>query len=128
MYKFRTHSEAVTAARTLPELKSMKRADFVHWLEDNPKIYQAFRAFALDAVAKKRERFSAYMIRERVRWYTNIEYGGRFKISNNLTPYIARLLALDVPILDKVFAKKNIDIEEFGPYTGDLFDRHPPAF
>jgi hypothetical protein len=116
-YRFHSHAQAVTAARTLPELKSMPRADFVNWLADNPKMYRAFRAFALDAVAKKRTRFSAYMIRERVRWYTNIEYGGRFKISNNVTPYIARLLALDVPILDKVFAKKEIDLEDFGPYT-----------
>jgi len=128
MFNFHRHSDVVAAARTLPELKSMRRADFIHWVEDNEEMYVAFRAFALDAVAKKRTRFSAYMIRERVRWYTNIEYGGRFKLSNNLTPYISRLLALDVPILDKIFAKKNIDIEEFGPYTTDLFDTHPPAF
>lgn len=121
-YKFHSHAEVVRAARTLPELKSMARRDFVHWLQDNEKIYVAFRHFALAAVAKKRSRFSAYMIRERVRWYTNIEYGGRFKISNNVTPYVSRLLALDVPILDKIFAKKEINIEDFGPYTGDFFD------
>jgi len=116
-YKFQTHGERVRAARGLPQLKSMPRADFINWLRDNEPMYLEFRRFALDAVAKRRTRFSAYMIRERVRWYTNVEYGGKFKISNNTTPYLSRLLALDIPILEKIFAKKDIDYDDFGPYT-----------
>ena len=85
----------------------------MQWVYDNEKIYKAFRGFALEAIAKKRTRFSAYMIRERVRWYTNIEYGGEFKISNNVTPYMSRLLVLDIPILGKIFARKEIDLSEF---------------
>lgn len=110
MYNFQTHEQAVRAASQLPELKSMTRREFIDWLKDNEEIYLAFRHFALEALRHHRTRFSAYMIRERVRWYTNIEYGGRFKISNNVTPYMSRLLALDIPILEQVFAKKDIDV------------------
>ncbi len=113
---FNHHGQVVEAAKTLPELKSMPRAEFVAWLYDNEKIYCAFRKFAIAAINERRTRFSAYMIRERVRWYTNIEYGGEFKISNNVTPYMSRLLALDIPILDKIFARKEIDLSEFPEY------------
>ena len=113
---FNHHGQVVEAAKTLPELKSMPRAEFVQWIYDNEKIYSAFRQFAIEAINKRRTRFSAYMIRERVRWYTDIEYGGKFKISNNVTPYMSRLLALDIPILDKIFARKEIDLSELPDY------------
>ncbi len=121
---FENHRQVVQAANTLPELKSMPKPEFVSWIAENEKIYQAFRRFAIEAVDKGRTRFSAYMIRERVRWYTNIEYRGDFKISNNVTPYMSRLLALDIPILDKIFAKKNIDLSDFADYQSqaELFD------
>lgn len=117
---FASFREVVAAAKTLPELKSMPRDDFVDWLKDNEKIYRAFRKYALDAIKQRRQRFSAYMIRERVRWYTNIEYGGEFKISNNVTPYMSRLLAKDMPVLEKIFARKDVDDDDFEPYQGRL--------
>ena len=113
-------------AESLPELKSMTRRDFINWLKENPKIYFAFRHFAMEAIKQKRSRFSCYMIRERVRWYTNIEWGGEFKISNNVTPYMNRLLPMDIPILDKIFSKKEVDYTDFRPYQNDdMFSRHP---
>ena len=116
------HDQVVELAKSLPELKSMPKSEFVLWVRDNPKIYEAFRRFALDAVRAGRSRFSAYMIRERVRWYTNIEYGGKFKISNNVTPYVSRLLAEEIPILKKIFARKEVEQQEFEQYkSGDLF-------
>lgn len=117
---FYTHDMVVDAARTLPELKSMPLDEFVGWIEDNEEIYQNFRGYALAAIKKGRKRFSCYMIRERVRWYTNIEYGGEFKISNNITPYMSRLLALDIPILEDIFARKDIDESRFDGYQRSL--------
>lgn len=114
MNNFKTHEEVVAAARTLTELKSMPKSGFITWLESNPDIYNAFRKFALEAIAQRRRSFSAYMIRERVRWYTNIEYSGEFKISNNVTPYMSRLLVLDMPILGKIFAKQDVDFAGYG--------------
>lgn len=97
------HKYRVARARQLPELRSCSRDKFVEWLDDNPKIYEAFHRFAIDALAKGRKRFSAYMIRERVRWYVNVDFEGEFKICNNFTPYIARLLAEELPELAEVF-------------------------
>lgn len=108
------HQRIMRMARVLPELKSMPRDDFVAWLEYNPRMYAAFRHFAMEALNKHRTRFSCYMIRERVRWYTNIEYGGEFKISNNVTPYMARLLAKDIPQLASIFSFKDVDCYPMG--------------
>lgn len=108
-------------AEDLPEMKSMPKQDFIYWLKDNQKIYSHFRGFALAAIKAKRKRFSCYMIRERVRWYTNVEYGGEFKISNNLTPYLSRLLSADIPVLDKIFARKDVEEKELvEAYQGSL--------
>ena len=111
---FKTHKEVVAAAHTLTELKSMPKNEFIKWLEKNPSIYNAFRKFALEAIAQRRKRFSAYMIRERVRWYTNVEYSGEFKVSNNVTPYMSRLLALDMPVLRRIFSKQEVDFDGYG--------------
>ena len=89
-------------AKTLPNLRSMPKKEFILWLANNYPIYQAFHRFAMEALNSGRTRFSAYMIRERVRWETTIEWRGEFKITNNATPYLARLLILDIPALKGV--------------------------
>lgn len=94
------------AEKMLPELESMPKAEFMAWLRENKAMYGHWRAFAQAALRKGRTRFSAYMIRERVRWYVNVDYGGEYKISNNVTPYMARVLALDLPQLQEVFSFK----------------------
>lgn len=105
-----THDDLIREAWRLPDLTSMSKAGFVTWLTANPRMYGYFRKFAHEALEKKRKRFSAYMIRERVRWYVNVEYDGQFKISNNLTPYIARLLIKEYPELSEVFQIKAVDL------------------
>ena len=86
----------------------MSKLDFVAWLWDNEEIYGHFKRYADDARERGRRRFSAYMIRERVRWYVNVENRGpgEFKISNNVTPYIARTLILDDERFANVFKTK----------------------
>ncbi len=84
----------------------MRRDDFVAWLGDHHTIYTYFRKFALEALLTGRKKFSVYMIRERVRWYTTVEWSGEFKVSNNTTPYIGRLLAMEYPQLKEVFSFK----------------------
>lgn len=104
---YRNYDWLVHEASLLPELKSMPKADFVSWLTDNYELYEYFSKYAEEAINRGRKRFSAYMIRERVRWYTNVEYDGDYKISNNLTPYIARLLIVEYPVLAEIFSCKN---------------------
>lgn len=102
-----TRFELLELAKTLDyDIKSMPLSEFLMWLHANEEIYNYFRKYAREAIASGRQRFSAYMIRERVRWYVNVEYAGAFKISNNLTPWIARLLAEEMPELKKIFRFK----------------------
>ena len=64
---------------------------FFQWLQDNNHIWLAFEKLALQ-MAGKRERYSARTIVEVMRWNTDIrEKDITFKLSNNMTPGMARL-------------------------------------
>lgn len=66
---------------------------FFHWLADNQHIWKAFeeKAYVMAAVAK-RPRYSARTIIEVMRWDSDIhEDKPLFKLSNNMTPGMARL-------------------------------------
>ena len=101
------HDLCLECNHKLPELKSALKCKYLDWLEDNEEMYSHFKRFAQEALDRNRPRFSAYMIRERVRWYVNIEYKGEYKISNNWTPYLARTLIIDLPALDDIFTTKD---------------------
>lgn len=105
-----TFTDLVQRAKAeLPELKSMPKDEFIEWLAASEDMYNAWRYYAEQVVSKNRRRFSAYMIRERVRWYVYVESGidnDEYKISNNVTPYMARVLAMDLPQLKDVFLIK----------------------
>ena len=64
--------------------------------EENPHVYALFKRFAAEAKAR-RDRFSARVIWERMRWYTSIETADDYKLNNNHAPYYARLLMLEDP-------------------------------
>ncbi len=103
---FWTIDQLLNASRFLPELKSMTTAAFRSWLVENKSIYGYFRKFAIEAVNANRKRFSIYTVRERVRWYTTVEWKGEFKVSNNVTPYVARLLLMEFPIMEDMLSIK----------------------
>ncbi len=64
---------------------------FFKWLTDNMKIWKAFEAKAL-RMAALRERYSARTIVEVMRWETDLrQTDNLFKLSNNMTPGMARL-------------------------------------
>ena len=64
---------------------------------DNPAVWELFVRFSREARGS-RDRFGARIVWERLRWYTTIETNdAAFKLSNNHTPYYARLLMLAYP-------------------------------
>lgn len=64
---------------------------FFHWLELNPQIWNEFEVMALK-MAKKRPRYSARTIVEVMRWNSDLrQHDVTFKLSNNMTPGMARL-------------------------------------
>lgn len=64
---------------------------FFHWLQQNRHIWECFEQKALK-MAPYRERYSARTIIEVLRWHSDLqENKPLFKISNNMTPGLARL-------------------------------------
>jgi hypothetical protein len=64
---------------------------FFHWLDQNQHIWTAFenKAFVMACVRKK---YSARTIIEVMRWDSDLrEKNKLFKLSNNMTPGLARL-------------------------------------
>lgn len=100
-------------AERLPELESAPPQDFINWLWNNQEMYEYFEKYASDAIRAKRRKFSCYMIRERVRWYVQIEYERTdYKFQNNWTPYMARALAIRLPELLDIFSYKGPVLED----------------
>lgn len=72
--------------------------DFEIFHAENPKVFDLFKSFAIQAKAAGRGRFGARAILERIRWHTAIETSDpEFKINNNFHPCYARLLVVDDP-------------------------------
>ena len=65
---------------------------FFHWLQYNHHIWTQFERYGL-SMAAKRQRYSARTIIEVMRWNSDIREGKSvlFKLSNNMTPGLARL-------------------------------------
>jgi hypothetical protein len=58
----------------------------------NPNVYKLFDKYAKECLAAGIRKMSSDMILHRIRWYHTIETTGKdFKISNDFSPYYARL-------------------------------------
>lgn len=80
---------------------------FEQFHKDNPHVFELFKKFAYEALRAGFDTFSAYAIRERIRWFTSIETSGTpYKLSNNFTPYYARKLMRECPEFDGFFNLK----------------------
>lgn len=65
---------------------------FFHWLTKNQSIWKAFEAKALQMAQTGRKRYSARTIVEVMRWHSDLaDSTTLFKLSNNMTPGMARL-------------------------------------
>jgi len=71
---------------------------FETYHKDNPHVYDLFVRFAKEAKESGRDKFSAYAIFERIRWFVDVETrGDRFKVNNNYRPYYARKMMEEYP-------------------------------
>lgn len=89
-------------------LKPKAATAFLKWWPHNIHIIRAFGKEALHLKTHgKRERYSCYTIREKLRWDSLFrEVGTEYKISNNNTPFIARLIMKMNKNLDGMFMTK----------------------
>jgi len=76
-----------------------KEADKKFWQyhKENPQVYTLFKKFTFSVIDTGRKYYSAMGIIQRIRWHTDIEGKGTFKINNNYTPGYARLFERDHP-------------------------------
>ena len=74
-------------------------AEFKKFHADNPKVYELFKQFALQAIAAGRKKLSVSLIIERIRWECVIATtsNDEFKINNNHRAYYARKFMQDFP-------------------------------
>ena len=81
---------------------------FYSWAAETMHVIKVFQRYAFELKTKgHRDHYSAYTIRERIRWDSMTrETGTEYKISNDVTPYIARLLMLANPLLRGMFKTK----------------------
>jgi hypothetical protein len=82
---------------------------FYDWLQQNYHVVQKFYEAAHLLKSKgKRKYYSMYCIREKLRWDSMVsEVGTKFKLSNNFTPHLARLVMELDPHLNGMFKLKS---------------------
>ena len=112
MKKQFTHDEIIDAAvkpGMFADLLPESTDKFYDWLPQNYHVVQSFydAAHVLHST-KKREYYSLYCIREKLRWDSIVsEVGTKFKLSNNVTPHLARLVMELDPHLKGMFKLKS---------------------
>ena len=82
------------------------------WHRENPDVWKLFEKFTDDVIARGHEHYSAKAIFERIRWHTEIETDGAFKLQNNFTAYYARLFHALRPECDGFFRTRLQDVEK----------------
>ena len=70
--------------------KSASQEAFNLFDSEHPEFWDMFKKFTFEAVNSGRIKFSARTIYERMRWYTEIDSGGTYKVNNNWVPFYAR--------------------------------------
>ena len=84
----------------------------------NPKVWEMFEQFTLEAIGKGFKHYSTNSIFQRIRWETDIpdEYGdSTFKINNNYAPYYARWFMTVYPEYDGFFRTRSLSTEDKDP-------------
>lgn len=80
---------------------------FTKFNRNNPKVYELFKKFCLEAIKKGRKKLGSKMIIERIRWHASVETTDEeFKISNDYTAHYARLFMRDYPDQYELFNTK----------------------
>jgi hypothetical protein len=68
-----------------------RKKEFWDWHKANPKVWDYFERFSLEAVKTGRKKVSHWLIINRIRWEVYLETTGEdFKISNDYIAFYAR--------------------------------------
>jgi len=84
-----------------------RRAEWEDYHRENPMVWEYFKKFSFEAIAKGRSRISHWLIINRIRWEVYIvTTGEEFKISNNYIAFYARLWQQTFPKHKDLFYTK----------------------
>jgi hypothetical protein len=72
-------------------------SDFEQYHSEHPDIYEKFKNFALLEIRKGQRHLSADFIWHKIRHYTPITDGGKYKISNEYRAFYSRMFINDFP-------------------------------
>jgi hypothetical protein len=93
------------------------RDGFNKFNKENPHIYQAFERESLKAIEKGREKISAKLIINWIRWNEFLNSSDlNFKINDAFTAYYSRLFIKIHPQYSNIFEFRKLRNEENGPY------------
>lgn len=89
------------------EPKSEEEIEFEKYLEENWRIWEYFRHYALQAANAGAKRISARDIMSRIRWetYVNDKMSG-WKVNHNWSPWLARHFIKEYPKYEDLFILK----------------------
>jgi len=84
------------------------------WHRENPDVYELFKRFTLDVIRRGHDSYSSKAIFERIRWHSDVETqgGDPFRMSNNFTPYYARLFMVEHPEHQGFFRTQTLQEEK----------------
>ena len=83
--------------------KLASQEDFNLFDSEHPEFWEMFKKFTFEVVDSGRKKFSARTVSERMRWFTEIDSGERYKVNNNWVPFYARKFIEHYPEHDKLF-------------------------
>ena len=87
-------------------------AAFIEFHNENPGVFMLFCEYTKAAKRSGRDRISARMIGERIRWYTQIETtGDEYKVNDHHWPYYSRLCMVRIPELDGMFEVRDTNFD-----------------
>ena len=78
--------------------------------DNNPSVYQEFKAEAFRVLAAGREHYSARTILHYLRHETAVRGDGPFKINDHMSPFYARLFEREHPEYAGFFSKRKLKV------------------
>ena len=89
-----------------------RKEKFNTWNKENPIIWELFQKFALEAIDRKVNKLSHWLIINRIRWETFVKTTGHdYKISNDYIAFYARLWKEKYPQYAFLFSTKKMKDE-----------------
>jgi len=109
----RTHQEIINVIYNQPDVMEgvlpHVQEKFMEWIPDNLHVFDAFERNAVYLKTNgKRDKYSVYVIREKLHWDSLLqEEGSDFKLNNNFSSSIARIVMALNPQLAGMFTIRN---------------------